>query len=243
MIPNIIHFVWPDRNYNGSSFHLIHRIAIESAFRVNNGNIIFHCGEEPEGEQWEIVRSFVTVNRRTVPESIFGNRLNHMAHRSDVMRLEAMIESGGIYLDIDTICVRPFVGLPDAACVLAHQASGRDGIGNSVMAAKPNSEFLKIWYRSYESFDRRRWSHHSVYVPSVLQRLFPSLVTMVDSALFYSITHGEIENLFSINFPSDTALVYHLWASHSWSPYLNRLTRDKILDHDTTYNVLARQYL
>ena len=35
------------------------------------------------------------------PEEIFNNKLNHFAHKADIVRLQKLIEHGGIYLDID----------------------------------------------------------------------------------------------------------------------------------------------
>ena len=36
-----------------------------------------------------------------------GRRLRKFAHQSDVIRLQVLNQRGGIYLDIDTICLRP----------------------------------------------------------------------------------------------------------------------------------------
>lgn len=39
-------------------------------------------------------------------KSIMGNEIEHFAHKADVIRLEALRDWGGIYLDTDVMVVR-----------------------------------------------------------------------------------------------------------------------------------------
>lgn len=39
-------------------------------------------------------------------KSIRGNEIEHFAHKADVIRLEALRDWGGIYLDTDVVVVR-----------------------------------------------------------------------------------------------------------------------------------------
>ena len=40
--------------------------------------------------------------------SVGGKPILHMAHVSDLLRLQALRDMGGIYMDMDVISIRPF---------------------------------------------------------------------------------------------------------------------------------------
>ena len=42
------------------------------------------------------------------PTEIFNNKLNRYAHKADIIRLEKLLEYGGIYLDIDVLTNKSF---------------------------------------------------------------------------------------------------------------------------------------
>lgn len=50
--------------------------------------------------------------------SIFGTPVKHYAHKADIVRMEALLRWGGIYLDIDVITLRPFDHLLDKDMVM-----------------------------------------------------------------------------------------------------------------------------
>ena len=74
-------------------------------------------------------------------------------HHADVVRLDALIEHGGLYADIDTVFLRP---LPDewwdVPFAIASEgpvpdASGveRDSLCNALMVARPGADFARRW--------------------------------------------------------------------------------------------------
>jgi mannosyltransferase OCH1-like enzyme len=48
-----------------------------------------------------------------------GRPLYHVAHKADVVRLQALKETGGIYLDLDTISVKTIDRLLDHPFAMA----------------------------------------------------------------------------------------------------------------------------
>ena len=120
MIPKIIHFCYGfDKNFGGKPFSIFHYIAIRSAFEVNKPVEIFlYYKYEPEGVWWEKAKKFAVTEKVEPPETIKGKTLNHYAHKSDVMRLQILKEKGGIYLDMDTVCKKPFDILLDNKFVI-----------------------------------------------------------------------------------------------------------------------------
>jgi hypothetical protein len=119
MIPRKFHFIYVSRG-DRPVFGLMHYAAIKSAIDLNRPEKVFyHCNVEPEGEFWEKIRPLVEIVHTEVPAEIQGNKISNLAHAVDILRLEALKEYGGIYMDLDTICVRPFKSsLYKCKCVL-----------------------------------------------------------------------------------------------------------------------------
>lgn len=181
MIPNIIHFVFGlDPDFGGRPFVLFHYLAIKSAYDVNKPDIIyFVCAHEPEGEYFEKARNYIEIVKIVPPESIFGNKLYHYAHKADVIRIERILEYGGIYLDLDVICQKPLTQLlRHDKLVLGsvyyswkyepkgfirnllyitnlHRPKDKkiyQGLCNAVIIAPKNDAFIKRWYETYRYF-------------------------------------------------------------------------------------------
>ena len=114
------------------------------------------------------------------PDEVFGRPLRHYAHQADIVRLKSLLKTGGIYLDIDTICCRSFDDLLVHPCVLGLQRDPIgvcDGLCNAVILSEPGSTFLQEWFDSYRSFRAdgcgQYWDEHSVRVPWRLAQITP----------------------------------------------------------------------
>ncbi|HEX5668150.1 MAG TPA: hypothetical protein VFX73_05050, partial [Chitinophagaceae bacterium] len=99
MIPNIFHFVFgmkPD--FGGKPFNMVHYLAVKSAAELNQPDRMYlHYQYEPTGEWFEKARPYLTLNKITAPDTIHGNKLFHVAHQADIVRLQMLQEHGGIY--------------------------------------------------------------------------------------------------------------------------------------------------
>lgn len=91
MIPNIFHFVFgmsPD--FGGKPFSLVHYLAVRSAVELNKPEAaLFHYQYEPAGEWWEKAKPLLKLNKISSPDSVSDNKLYHVAHKADVLRLRA----------------------------------------------------------------------------------------------------------------------------------------------------------
>jgi hypothetical protein len=181
VIPNIFHFVFgmaPD--FGGRPFSLSHYIAIKSAIEINKPEeVIFHYDYEPQGEWWQKIKSYLTLKQVKAPEQFMGREITHVAHRADVIRLQALKETGGIYLDLDTICVKPLTDLLHHSFVIGKElkapyvpknwrqkikfalrsklgliktTSEETGLCNAVLLSEKNSAFVNLWLQEYKSF-------------------------------------------------------------------------------------------
>ena len=88
------------------SFNIIRYLAIKSVHDVNNpDNIFFYYKHEPHGEWWDRAQKYIIPVKVEPPTEIFGNPVENYAHQADIIRLQILIEDGGIYID----SVSPFV--------------------------------------------------------------------------------------------------------------------------------------
>jgi hypothetical protein len=252
MIPNVIHFIYGlKEDFGGKPFSLVHYLAIRSASEVNQPEAIyFYCKYEPSGYWWNKVLPYIKVKKVNPPKYVYWHRLRHFAHMADVMRLKILHQQGGIYLDLDTISVRPLTDLLKHDFIIGLQSGTTIGLCNAVMMAKPKSKFVKFWLREYIGFRSKGfghyWDEHSVRVPMKLAEKHPTLLYIANDRAFHYPTWEHPENtkkLFEECHNFKEAYVHHLWESTTWDDYLSKLTVEEVLKKDTSYNKIARQYL
>jgi hypothetical protein len=141
--------------------------------------MILHHQYEPTGEWFEKARPYLSLNKISAPDSIQGNKLHHVAHQADIVRLQMLQQYGGIYLDLDTISKKPLTSLLDHSFVIAKEFkppvyyTNWDriknavrqfnlaplteeqkvyGLCNAVMLSEPGSPFIDSWLDSYKTF-------------------------------------------------------------------------------------------
>ncbi len=275
MIPNTLHFVFgmaPD--FGGKPFSLCHYLSIRSAVELNTpGQAYFHYQFEPEGEWWTKVKPFLTLNKVEAPESFMGQPLFHVAHKADVIRLQQLKEKGGIYLDLDTISVKPLASLLNNSFVIGQELkpaftpknwrqrlkyklgwikdseTRSTGLCNAVLLSEKNSSFVNLWLDEYKTFRSKGrdkyWNEHSVVVPERLAEEHPGKLTQLGPYAFHYPLYDQqgLRSMFAETNEFNEAYLHHLWESFSWEPYLSKLTVDKIKNEYTTYNLIARNYL
>jgi hypothetical protein len=256
-IPNIFHFITGlDENFGGKPFSFIHYMAIRSALQANPGfraKVYYHF--EPSGDYWDAIKPDVEAVRVELPDEVFGNPVEHFAHKADVLRMRILLEQGGIYLDLDTICQRPFEPLLDGRVVMGREERILEdgsrltvGLCNATIIAPPNAEFLRLWYETYRDFkggpSGDGWNKFSVQVPMQLATERPELLRIEPAASFFwpSWDSAGLHAMFSENHDFPEAFSFHLWESHSWHLAEN-LDAAAVLSVDTTYNKIARRFV
>lgn len=275
MIPNIFHFVFGmAADFGGKSFSLAHYLAIKSAVKLNNPvATYFHYQYEPEGEWWQKAKPLLTLNKVEAPSSFLGQPLYHVAHKADVIRLQALKETGGIYLDLDTICVKPFTNLLHHSFAIGQElkpgyvpknwrqrlklklgwikdnTGNATGLCNAILLSEKNSHFVNLWLDEYKSFRSKGrdkyWNEHSVLVPEKLAAQYPDCITKLSPYAFHYPLYKEtdLKTMFETVTDFPEAYAHHLWESFSWDKYLSQLTVEKIKNEASTYNLIARRFL
>jgi hypothetical protein len=204
----------------------------------------FYYNREPAGYWWEKAKPLLNLVPIDPPSAIFGNPLRHPAHMADVLRLDILMERGGVYLDLDVVCLRPFAPLMRFDTVLGEEHGV--GLCNAVILARPGARFLMRWREAYRSFDGREWNMHSVKVPYLLAKQAPDEVHVVDyRKFFWPMYWPEHMRAFfqepASEFCTESFCV-HLWESFA-SEYLEKLTVGSLIEGRSEFCELVRPFL
>jgi hypothetical protein len=255
-VPNVATFVY----IGEMDFGYPHAIAVASAAAVNDfDRIRLLCDRYPSGYWWELCQHLVTVELVRPPTEIFGVPLRHPAHVADVVRMRDMMQTGGVYLDLDVLSVASVEPLRDSECVLSEQRLEDGtlcGVGCAVMLCHPGSEFVRAWYEGYDparslwhgfrSAGRdEHWSEMSTRYPAMLAARRTD-VTVLEHEVFYPFNWEEtgLRKLFEqrLDLPAATRCL-HLWEANSWDHYLAGLQPSDVLAARTTFTSACRQVL
>jgi hypothetical protein len=255
LIPNILHYCFGmASDFGGKPWSLVHHVCVKSALeRIKPAACFFYYEHEPTGPWWQLTRDMLTLIKIEAPRTIFGNPIVHPAHRADVVRLDRLMERGGIYLDCDVFVHRDFDDLLGHSAVLGRQ--GDQGLCNAVILAEAGAPFLKRWYAEYKLFratgvgtgPNDYWDEHSVHLPMKLSREFPHEIVVLPPEAFFSPSweHAESRKIFGSSGPIDLSRKYanHLWESAVWHEYLEDLTPKHVRRIDSNFHRWARPFL
>ena len=133
--PRIFHFIFGFKSAGDIPYYGY--LAIRSALHFNPGwAVYYYCMHEPEGPNWDRIRSRVNVVRIDDFEYFQTARFHHYAHKADVIRMIVINQVGGVYLDVDTITRRSYEDLRGHQFCMGVQAAGpssSSGLCNAVM--------------------------------------------------------------------------------------------------------------
>lgn len=247
LIPNLIHFVYGFKEQT-SEFALFKYIAIKSAIEINKPHTVyFHYKYEPYGPWWNLIKPYLKMVLTEPPTEIFGNPIKNYAHQSDVVRLKVLNELGGIYLDIDTICLRPLKDFMKYDFVMGIQGDNY-GLCNAIMLAKPGTTFGLEWFDCYKTFNDNDWDHHSVRLPLILSKKTP-ITILANDTFFYPLWEPIKDVFFKENLDNEAnkkifknSYCIHLWESYTETE-LNLVNDKSIFTNNTLYNILARKFI
>lgn len=269
-IPNIFHFVFGLREQR-EPFHLVFYLCLASCRTVNRPDAIYvHYHHRPYGHYWDLACEFVTpvpvepnafvADFRYADQGIEPYRY---AHHADFIRLERLLEQGGVYADIDTIFVhpipetlwrQPFVLGREGDVVAAPGQPPQPSLCNALIMAEPGAAFGRLWLAEMRRAFDGTWSAHSTLLPERLRQLHPELIHVEPERTFYAYpwtAEGIGRLLEGVETDWHGIASIHLW-SHLWwqrgrrdfsNFHAGRMTERRIARVDTTYNLIARRHL
>jgi hypothetical protein len=270
MIPREFHFVFGLREQT-EPFHLMHYLCLASCLAVGRPDAVHvHCLNRPWGPLWDLIQPRIQVE--AIDPARLRTDLHYAdpaiarfayAHLADFLRLEILLERGGIYADMDTLFLRPVPAAMLAAdCVMGRETVDAGATGavaggslcNALIMARPGAPFVALWLdRMRDAFDGS-WSSHSTFLPFALSREHPDLIHVVPEAAFFALdwTRDGLADLFDrrVELPA-SATSLHLWAHLWWDPARQdwsrfshrRLTPAYVRHARTTYAEAARPFL
>lgn len=239
MIPKKIHFIFGlKEDEGGKEFSYFHYLNILSAKRVNpEYEINFYYQYEPRAYWFQELKkqeiNFIQLDH--VEDVLNGIKISNYAHKADYLRLDVLRKHGGIYLDTDVICVRPFDDFLKFKCVLGYESINNItwGLPNFTILSEPNNPFINLWYERYrEDYHPDNWSYGAVKLPYLLYQENLDLVTTVSSEFFslYGWDDASKYHMFENIGMITPAYSIHLWESRWWEElsiinenYLNKI--------------------
>ncbi len=271
VIPKVVHFVFGLEEQR-EPFHFVHYLSIESCRReLAPDEIYFHHMHLPWGPWWDRVEPHVILQETGLAAEVLAADYSggavpapyRYAHHADFIRLDALIEHGGIYADIDTVFVRPFrPDLFDRPFVIGAEPPVRDeqtgesrpSLCNALLMAERGSTFARTWREQMAGALNGTWSNHSGFLSKALTEQMPDEVHVEPEVTFFSFSSDPsgLHRLFEERHPvPQGALSLHLWA-HLWWARGRRdfsmansgwCTPTAIRRARTTFADLARPYL
>lgn len=251
MIPQTIHFVFGlSEDFAGMPFSLYHYLAALSAKVINKDyEVVMHYHYEPvNNEWWERCKQIVTMDRLlSSPTTICGKTIKHCAHKADWVRVEVLLADGGIYLDMDTLCIAPFTPLMNKKFVMGLEVwHGQiTGMCNAVIISEKDHPFLKLWEEGFSEFNPDDWNKIACRKPLELALKHPHLIHIEPPESFFRLTWSpeDIKIMHEEMLMYERSYSQHLWEHGGAYPHLSKITVADIMLRDSTYNILAREVI
>jgi tetratricopeptide (TPR) repeat protein len=240
LIPNTVHFVWLT-GPNSREFSFINYLAVRAAHtRQEGARVLMHVNAEPVGNiNWERIRPYVEMVGVDPPTTFNDYALTHVQYQSDVLRLQILLEHGGIYLDTDMLLIRPVDIAYVGDCVLSPDTlENPRSINAGIIMAAPGSPFIRRWLDAFEV--NKTWAFGAVVLPwELIQEDDTGVVlTSADDFLPFGWKDKSIltpEGNFS------HAYCVHMWET-IWGGDLNRIDDHYLRTSKSEFARLFREY-
>lgn len=271
VVPNHFHFVFGLKEQL-EPFHLMYYLCLKSCIGTQKPEkIYFYYKYEPYGLYWDLIKDQLTLEyvepvdlMNSVTRKDLTSKIFSYAHLADFIRVEKLLERGGIYADIDTLFVKKYPEhLFEKDYVLGREPSIQSSttgkieksLCNAVIVSKKGAAFGERWLcQMAESYDGS-WSYHSTILPQKLSEKYPEEIYVAPQHYFYKITYSsnDLKDLFENKKPEIVNDIFsiHLW-NHLWFSRWNKnrttfhggkLNFDFVRSAESTYSQLANPFL
>lgn len=263
-IPNIIHFI----HISGyRKFSFCNMLAVLSAYKKQNPEklYLYYTEEENDNRWWNITKNYVTLVKIEPIREFKGIRLNYPQYQADIIRLQKLVEMGGIYLDTDILTLKSYDPLRTYDCVLGGEGyldhveglntndlSKIGSISNAVIMAEPNNRFIKEWLDIMPSkFNHSVWAYHAVVLPKEMISEDKTLFHLekVESFIPFDFRNpyifDEVGEEISIKLSEKLrdSYCFHLWETIWRENFLNRIDEDYLEKSSSLFADLFKKYL
>lgn len=175
LVPNVVHYV----RYGKGDLSFFEFVSFLSVVRfVRPCVILIHGDALPTGDYWTYILNLspnIVHVRRDPPQFIFGEKISYKEHASDIMRIEALLLYGGIYLDTDTVIVQSLKPFREFPCSMSLQSSGY--MSSAFIMSEPNATFLQKWLEGYKNeYKVENYVYNAMVYPKLLSSEFKDLI-------------------------------------------------------------------
>lgn len=257
MIPKTIFYLFGlDESFCNKPFEYFHYLNILSAKKINFHYSINLCYYHRPNSIWfdkleyDSICNLIKLDSLNV--EVDGKKLAYTEHLSDILRLKLVNKYGGIYLDIDTICIKPFNSLLNRQFVMGVEGANIGegdsnvlvGLCNAVLISEVNSKFTNIWIEDYKNNYQVDWNYNSIKRPLQLSYEYPELIHVEPQSSFFKYSwekHGK-NAMFNSNSDISDCFSLHLW-EHKNYLHLVKYNREYILRNNDTVSNLYKKFI
>ncbi|KAH7329651.1 hypothetical protein B0I35DRAFT_420612 [Stachybotrys elegans] len=262
-IPNTIHFVSilpdPEQDFD---FQFSHFLSIYAAwFYWRPSAIYLHTNTQADGQvvtraqngtagKWaqSIFTLFnLQINQVEVPaQAGNGMEIKELEHRSDFVRVKAIHDFGGVYIDWDVHALRDIAILRSSGFNAVAGRQMGDEINSGVFMSKKNGRMITLWMKGMHEAYTGGWTAHS---NGVLTKVGQRLVREVGEVLIMernafapgSWKREDCEDLFQVHADEPSNLDNYEAGKARLLP-LHQEPSDDRWDHTTDYPGWARDW-
>ena len=204
----------------------------------------------------------MVVNVKPPPIKLGSKLAKNAAHQSDILRLELLLQHGGIYMDWDVLVTHSFDPLLNHNVVFGKEKIVPDHhevLGVAVIMSRSGEKFLDLWQKHMEDdFNPETcYACHSVVLSRKLALIYPQSLTVLDYKSFYHPGWDKIGELFKTlphpfgspenvklteEFFSGTFASHLFESSRNFYDVIPNITEEKIKTVDTYFNIVVRKF-
>jgi len=237
----MIHFIWLTQS-GSRPFSFINALAVLAAAKHHTDPIIMWVNEEPKNNSnWQMVKDLFKIRPTEVPAEVGGVPLTYIQYKADVLRLQILQKLGGIYLDTDSLLLRPLTPLVGPEMVLARESP--DSLAMSPIICKPGAEFIEKWLeRIPDALEVGTWAYHAVNLPVEISKEILCDIRPQQEFFPFDLRHNYLfddgradEHMERMGDP----YALHVYETY-WAGYLNGVDEIYMKTRDTLFARLFR---
>ncbi len=261
-IPNIFHFILISKDgKTAPELEYFQYVSIKSAWLTNNPEKIFlYITIDPTGPYLErLVSEIPNLELTRIDDftEFMGNPVPYFTHKTDIIRLQKLIEFGGVYLDLDTITLKNLQIFRRYSKFVTCLEDDSWRLGSAVLLAEKGSEFAKKCLEFYKDF--RSTGRDEYFVEIVQEKPYELWLNSYKGSNVVTITKADyilspktlldfkgnavyFKKFFEEdNFHLNDSYVVHLWTELNYQRYIKVL--DQVLSSETTFSKLIKRFL
>lgn len=243
----MVHFIW----FGPRSLDCAEYLAIKTAAEVYNISPNLWTHDVPRNEWLDKIEEVAVHHQIKDRWLAVTDMLPMYVHKTDYLRYQLLYEYGGLYLDLDTLCIKSILDLNLSGVVLGYEPSrsARPGRANGAVLSVDHPQhpaILAMLDRTFAIIER-------VLKPSRWNQMGPKIVnpvvngrddcTVLPKECFYFHGHWEWREIFKDNPIDERMYVLHWWGKNSLRFVRDLVTPEYVDTSDSLYAKVVRKVL